>query len=173
MDLATVLVLAAMLILTAAFIARPLAAGEGRAVGESERRLSALAAKQDQILAFLGELDADFAMGKILPEDHRQQRSEWLTRGAGVLKEIDELRAVPERSALEAHLEEEVARLRAGLGGETTSDPEARLESEVAHLRGKLGATSGFCGNCGRPLISGDRFCSHCGTPVPESEASR
>jgi hypothetical protein len=162
-----------MLILTAAFIARPLAAGEGRAVGESERRLSALAAKQDQILAFLGELDADFAMGKILPEDHRQQRSEWLTRGAGVLKEIDELRAVPERSALEAHLEEEVARLRAGLGGETTSDPEARLESEVAHLRGKLGATSGFCGNCGRPLISGDRFCSHCGTPVPESEASR
>jgi len=173
MDLATVLVLAAMLILTAAFIARPLAAGEGRAVGESERRLSALAAKQDQILAFLGELDADFAMGKILPEDHRQQRSEWLTRGAGVLKEIDELRAVPERSALEAHLEEEVARLRAGLGGETTSDPEARLESEVAHLRGKLGATSGFCGNCGRPLISGDRFCSHCGTPVPEAEASR
>jgi hypothetical protein len=132
-----------------------------------------LAAKQDQILAFLSELDADFAMGKILPEDHQQQRSEWLTRGAGVLKEIDELRAVPERSALEAHLEEEVARLRAGLGGETTSDPEARLESEVAHLRGKLGATSGFCGNCGRPLISGDRFCSHCGTPVPEAEASR
>ena len=173
MDLATVLVLAAMLILTAAFIARPLAAGEGQAVGESERRLSALAAKQDQILAFLSELDADFAMGKILPEDHQQQRSEWLTRGAGVLKEIDELRAVPERSALEAHLEEEVARLRAGLGGETTSDLEARLESEVAHLRGKLGATSGFCGNCGRPLISGDRFCSHCGTTVPEAEASR
>jgi hypothetical protein len=172
MDLATVLVLAAMLILTAAFIARPLAAGEGQAVGESERRLSALAAKQDQILAFLSELDADFAMGKILPEDHQQQRSEWLTRGAGVLKEIDELRAVPERSALEAHLEEEVARLRAGLRGETT-DLEARLESEVAHLRGRLGATSGFCGNCGRPLISGDRFCSHCGTPVPEAEASR
>jgi len=173
MDLATVLVLAAMLILTAAFIARPLAAGEGQAVGESERRLSALAAKQDQILAFLSELDADFAMGKILPEDHQQQRSEWLTRGAGVLKEIDELRAVPERPALEAHLEEEVARLRAGLGGERTSDLEARLESEVAHLRGRLGSTSGFCGNCGRPLVSGDRFCSHCGTPVPEAEASR
>ena len=173
MDLATVVVLVAMLILTAAFIARPLSAGEGQAVGESERRLSALAAKQDQVLAFLSELDADFAMGKILPEDHQQQRSEWLTRGAGVLKEIDELRALPERSPLEEHLEEEVARLRAGLGGETTSDLEARLESEVAHLRGRLGASSGFCGNCGQPLISGDLFCSHCGTPVPEAEANR
>jgi len=172
MDLATVVVLAAMLILTAAFIARPLAAGEGQAVGESERRLSALAARQDQILAFLSELDADFAMGKILPEDHQQQRSEWLTRGVGVLQEIDQLREVPEQSALEAHLEEEVARLRAGPGGETTSDLEARLESEVARLRGGLGATSGFCGNCGRPLGSGDRFCSNCGTPVPEAEAS-
>ena len=172
MDLATVVVLAAMLILTAAFIARPLAAGEGQAVGESERRLSALAARQDQILAFLSELDADFAMGKILPEDHQQQRSEWLTRGVGVLQEIDQLREVPEQSALEAHLEEEVARLRAGPGGETTSDLEARLESEVARLRGGLGATSGFCGNCGRPLASGDRFCSNCGTPVPEAEAS-
>jgi zinc-ribbon domain len=172
MDLATVLVLAAMLILTAAFIARPLAAGEGRAVGESERRLSALAAQQDQILAFLSELDADFAMGKILPEDHQQQRSEWLTRGAGVLKEIDQLRAVPERSALETHLEEEVARLRAGLGGETASDLEARLEREVARRRGRLDATSAFCGHCGNALVEGDRFCPRCGTPVPESEAS-
>jgi hypothetical protein len=173
MDLATVVVLAAMLILTAAFIARPLAAGEGQAVGESERRLSALAARQDQILAFLSELDADFAMGKILPEDHQQQRSEWLTRGAGVLKEIDQLRAVPERSALEAHLEEEVGRLRKGLGVDTAADLEARLESEVARLRGGMGATSGYCGNCGLPLVSGDRFCSRCGTPVPETETSR
>lgn len=176
MDLATILVLAAMLILTAAFIARPLAAGEGRVVEERERRLSELYAQQDQILAFLSELDADFAMGKILPEDHQQQRSEWLTRGADVLKEVDQLRAVPAdgggRSALEAHLEEEVARLRKGLGGDTASDLEARLESEVARVRVRLGATSGFCGNCGNPLVSGDRFCSRCGTPVPQTETS-
>src|SRR3972149_5573423 len=144
MDLATILVLATMLILTAAFIARPLAAGEGQAVEESERRLSALYAQQDQILAFLSELDADFAMGKILPEDHQQQRSEWLTRGADVLKEIDRLSAVPAdggaRSTLEVHLEEEVARLRKGLDTDTAADLEARLESEVARVRRSLGA---------------------------------
>ena len=94
-----------------------------------------------------------------------------------MLKEIDQLRAVAdnggEQSALEVHLEEEVARLRKGLGVDTAADLEARLESEVARLRGGPGATSGYCGNCGQPLVSGDRFCSHCGTPVPETEMSK
>ena len=171
MDLATVLVLVAMLILTGAFITRPLAAGEGRTVGERERRLSALYAQQDQILSFLQELDMDFTMGKILPEDHVAQRAEWVARGADVLREIDELRSDGAEGAasneMEARLEAKVAGLRRTLAHEGEDDLEGRLEAEVARVRESLKTVSGYCGHCGNALVSGDRFCPRCGTPVP------
>jgi hypothetical protein len=168
MDPATALVLLAMLILTGAFIARPLAAGGGKAVDEGERRLSTLYAQQDQILAFLQELDMDFAMGKILPEDHEAQRAEWLARGADVLKEIDELgnsRAGP--GDLDVQLEAKVARLRQTIGQDSESALEKSLEVEVARRKEALRSAAGYCGHCGQPLVAGDRFCSRCGTPVP------
>jgi len=168
MDPATALVLLAMLILTGAFIARPLAAGGGKAVDEREKRLSTLYAQQDQILAFLQELDMDFAMGKILPEDHEAQRAEWLARGADVLKEIDELGASRARpDDLDAQLEDKVARLRPTIGQDSESALEKSLEAEVAHRKEALSSVAGYCGHCGQSLAAGDRFCSRCGTPVP------
>jgi hypothetical protein len=120
----------------------------------------------------LGELDMDFTMGKILPEDYQGQRAEWLSRGAAVLKEIDGLRMPPvgrgPSSDLEARLEQRVASLRQTPVA-PGADPqlEARLEREVARLRDTLEASSGFCGHCGSPLVAGDRFCSRCGAAVP------
>lgn len=149
MDLASVLVVAAMFVLAAAFISRPLARGEGRAVDEGERRLSALYAEHDQILSLLYELDADHAMGKILPEDYRRQRAERLARGAEVLKEIDSFGGM--------------AAAPVGPDG----DLEAQLEREVSRIRQTLGSEASYCGQCGNGLTAGDRFCSRCGTPVP------
>ena len=174
MDLAAGLVVLAMLILTAAFVARPLVEGGGRAVAESERRLSSLYAERDQILGLLQELEMDFTMGKILPDDYQEQRAERVIRGAEVLKEIDSLVAGSsglgtQAADREARLEAEVARLRRE--GPAASDPDAtletRLESKVAGLRRKMQEGAGFCGQCGQSLVAGDRFCSHCGTPVP------
>ena len=154
MDLASILVILAMFLLAAAFIARPLARDEGRAVDEAERHLSALAAEQDQILALLYELDTDFAMGKILSEDHQRQRAERVARGAEILREIDLL----------------------GSGFPKTDRPtgelEALLEEKVARLRKDLGTAAGYCGHCGSLLSAGDRFCSRCGTPVPWAGAT-
>jgi hypothetical protein len=150
MDPASVLVVVAMFLLAAAFISRPLAREEGRPIEEGERRLSALYAEQDQILALLYELDTDFAMGKILPEDYQRQRAERLTRGADVLKEIDQLAARPPAS-----------------GDGREADLEARLEKEVARIRQTLGPSAGYCGECGSPLAGSDKYCPRCGTPVP------
>ena len=150
MDLASILVVLAMMLLAAAFISRPLARDEGRPVEEGERRLSALYAEQDQVLALLYELDTDFAMGKILPEDYQRQRAERLTRGADVLKEIDQLGAQAPAS-----------------GDGREGDLEAQLEKEVARIRQTLGPSAGYCGKCGNPLAGGDKYCPRCGTPVP------
>ena len=174
MDLATGLVVLAMLILTAAFVGRPLVEGGGRAIAESERRLSSLYAERDQILGLLQELEMDFTMGKILPDDYQEQRAERVTRGAEVMKEIDGLAAGDAHDGIptadrETRLEAEVARLRREAAAASDAAPslEAKLESEVAGLRRGMQTGAGFCGQCGQPLVAGDRFCSRCGTPVP------
>jgi hypothetical protein len=153
MDLASVLVVLAMLVLAAAFVSRPLTRDEGRPVDEAERRLSALYAEHDQILSLLYELDADYAMGKILPEDHRRQRAERMVRGSEVLREIDSLGG---KQAGAASVE---------------ADLEAQLEREVGRIRQTLGSAVGYCGQCGHALTAGDRFCARCGTPAPVAGA--
>ncbi|HET7011422.1 MAG TPA: zinc ribbon domain-containing protein [Anaerolineales bacterium] len=155
MDVATVLVIAAMVILAAAFVTRPLARDEGRAVNEDERDLSALYAEQDQVLSLLYDLDTDYAMGKILPEDYERQRAEQVTRGAEVLKEIDRLAT------------------RRPPGSPPEDMLETRLETEVARIRERLVTSAGYCGNCGNALTAGDRFCARCGSPVPAAGAAR
>jgi hypothetical protein len=152
MDLASLLVVVAMFVLAAAFIARPLTKDEGRPVEEGERRLSALYAEHDQILGLLYELDTDFAMGKIFPEEYQKQRMERLARGADVLREIDQVGGTRSSSV-------------------PTDDLEARLEREVSRIRRTLGSSAGYCGHCGHPLTDGDKFCARCGTPVPAAGA--
>lgn len=149
MDLAAVLVVFGLALLSAAFITRPLVERRAREPAEVERRLSALRAEQDQVLALLQELDMDYAMGKIEPADYQAERAERLRRGAGLLRQIDDL------SGAGATVEEPAR---------PVGDPD--LEARVARLRAQA---AGFCGQCGAPLTRDDRFCSRCGHPAPEA----
>ena len=148
MELAALLVVLALALVAAAFIGRPLREGSAREPDERERRLSALRAEQDQTLALLDELDMDYTMGRIEPEDYQASRSARISRGAALLREIDELSA------------------EAPLADATRASPAmaSDLEARVAQLRARAG---GFCSNCGSPLVLGDRFCSRCGHPAP------
>ncbi|HSR47385.1 MAG TPA: zinc ribbon domain-containing protein [Anaerolineales bacterium] len=149
MDWMALLLVAGMAVLAAAYIARPLIVGEAHEPGARERRLSTLYAERDQVLSLISELDVDYTLGKILPEDYQAQRAEYVRRGADLLRSIDELAPTAE------------AGLRAG------SDQDS-LEARIAQLRARA---AGFCAKCGNPLVLGDRFCSSCGQPVPEVRA--
>ncbi len=147
MELAALLVTLALAVVVTAYIVRPLREGSAREPDARERRLSALRAEQDQTLSLLHELEMDYAMGKITPEDYQAARADRMTRGAALLREIDEL--------------SEVAPAPAAPQVSAPSSPD--IEVRVAQLRAQA---AGFCANCGGPLVLGDRFCSRCGHPV-------
>jgi hypothetical protein len=156
MDLGSLFVGLALVILVAAYIIKPILDRTGTTISETERRLSMLQAEQDRVLAAIEELEMDQTMGKVAQEDFHVQRQELLVRGADLLREQDELDP-------------------RGMDGEVADEGLASLESEfeaaVAKLRGSAeGPSVGFCGACGSTLISGDRFCASCGEPVEAVE---
>lgn len=153
MDLGSILIILALGLLAAAFIARPLVGHKSASIAEEDRRLSTLQAERDRVLDALQELDSDHAMKKIIQGDYQIQRATLLARGAEILKAIDKMEAVAVESSSEM-------------------DVEAELEAAVARLRRvQRGTSGGFCGACGGAVVAGDSFCSHCGASLPEEEA--
>lgn len=153
MDLGSILIILALVLLAAAFIARPLVEHKSASIAEEDHRLSTLQAERDHVLDALQELDSDHAMNKIIQGDYQIQRATLLARGAEILKAIDKMEAVAVESSSE-------------------TDLEAELEDAVARLRHvQRGTSGGFCGACGGAVVAGDSFCSHCGASLPEEEA--
>jgi hypothetical protein len=153
MDLGSILGILALAILTAAFIGRPFFDRAGVKVTQEDRRLSALQAERDRVLAAIEELDMDFAMGKVPEQDYHSRRAALVRDGAQALRAIDELMDKDdvrvESSDLDAQIEAEVARLRA-------------LRSKVDEER---------CPSCGGDIHKGDRYCIHCGAALSAAEA--
>jgi hypothetical protein len=143
MDIGSILIGLALLVLVGAYIGQPLIVKGGRKVTHEDRKLSELQAQRDRILNRLQELDMDFTMGKVLEADYQHERSGLMQKGADTLKTIDEL-----------------------TGGITVpvAETEDDIEAAVARLRGKAReSTGGFCPSCGGAVQEGDAFCTHCG----------
>jgi hypothetical protein len=152
MDVGSLLVMIALGVLAAVFIARPLfdGASETMADGEREIVLSAKKAELEHVLDLIQDLDMDHAMAKILPEDYKAARPQLVQRGANLMREIDGLEGGDGRRPIREQ-----------------PDLDAEIEAEVAQLRGGVGAApGGFCGRCGQPALAGDRFCIRCGAPL-------
>jgi len=148
MDIGSILVTLALVLLAAVFISRPLIEGRGTALTEEDRQLSASKAELEKVLASLQEMDMDYAMQKISSEDHQAGRLPLVSRGAGLMKEIDQLEG---RGASADH--------------PAATESEAEIEAEVARLRGRGEASLGrFCWHCGKAVQAGDRFCVRCGS---------
>ena len=162
MDIGSILIILAITIVIVAYIAKPLLEKRGYAVTDSDRRVSTLQAQRDQILTVLQELDMDHAMGKVEGEDYASQRSELVSRGAAVLKELDLLSGEVE------HSEDYVDR------GELSSRLlEDQIEAAISEMRGEGGELeSHFCSQCGSELVEGDHFCSNCGAAIKVGEVS-
>jgi hypothetical protein len=151
MEVGSVLIIAALVVVAAAFIARPLVDFGAGDSGRDETAISSRKAELEHVLSLIQDLDMDYAMEKVQADDYAALRPELLGRGAALMREIDSLQGTngakpdePSRPDLDAEIEARVARLRGGAGA----------------------APAGFCGQCGQASLAGDRFCIRCGAPL-------
>jgi hypothetical protein len=116
----SVLLILALLILVALFIARPLVSGERAAwTGDSEH--SHWLAERERVLEALAELDFDHQLDKVPEEIYLEQRQRLLGLGAIALKKLDAL-------------EDEKAEKRVEPTGESRKKPvkDSDLEAMIA-----------------------------------------
>jgi hypothetical protein len=192
MEIGSIFLILALLVLVGLFIARPIFERKAFPISSLEDRkdheLSGLLAERDRILTALQELDFDYTLGKIPAEDYPAQRAGLLQRGADMLRRIDEFAAQPSSGDFEARVEAAVAARRADTAAhrERASGRRARTGSAAAEdgtglvalvddeLEARLAArrrerqdrSAGFCPQCGRPVQKSDRFCPKCGATL-------
>ncbi|HJW90316.1 MAG TPA: zinc ribbon domain-containing protein [Anaerolineales bacterium] len=196
MDIGSIFLILALLVLVGLFVARPLferkSNGASLDTGDEEHTHSAFLAERDRILNTLEELDFDHLLGKIPSADYPGQRALLVQRGAEVLRQLDLLAAQPATNDLEARIEAAIAARRADAGRRTPAhairekrekmealagagNESLRLEPGkdddlelqlAARRRERPDRSAGFCPNCGRPVQKSDSFCPKCGTPL-------
>lgn len=161
MDVGSMLLLFALLLLVAGFVFRPLQERSPQAVGEKERELSALLAERDRLLDALAELDFDKDLGKIPDDIYALQRENLLKRGAGVLRSLDDFQS-PGPGEPADGLDEKIAARRTIIAAAAGDDP---LEAIIAARKEDRPIRDGtkFCPDCGAGATPGDRFCVDCG----------
>ncbi len=190
MDLGSLFLILALLLLVAAFIGRPLfektrlAPETATPAQQADHERSALLAERDRLLNALQELDFDYALGKIPQEDYPAQRAALLQQGADVLRRLDAMQPETQSGDAEARLEAAIAARRADaavsaagvLAGNgnghsngrkhsvAVASPDDTLEALLANRRReRQGKAAGFCHKCGGPVQKTDRFCPKCG----------
>ena len=181
MDIGSIFLILALLVLVGLFISRPLL--ERKAVPaeapskQDEHERSALLAERDRLLNALQELDFDYTLGKIPEEDYPAQRALLMQSGASVLRQLDALQPEEKEEAAEVRLEAAIAARRADASRGPTGQPNGRkqmpavvavpdddLEILLANRRRvRQEKAAGFCSQCGGPVQKSDRFCPKCG----------
>ena len=166
MEIASIFVLLAVLILTALFVARPFFEGRGlQAVSAEERELSSLMAERDRLITVLQDLDFDHVLHKIPAEDYPIMRADLLQKAADVLRQLDSFQSQSVPADAESRVEAVIAARRAD-SASMSLPPEAddALETLIAARKAaRKEKSGGFCAKCGKPVMLSDRFCPHCG----------
>lgn len=177
MDIGSIFLILALLVLVALFISRPFFEKAKPSVVLAERQedheRSYLLAERDRLLNALQELDFDYDLHKIPEEEYAPQRALLLQRGAEVLRHLDAQVAQVAAASAEDRIEAAIAARRAVTA---TSAPNGRkqtvavaapddaLEAMLADRRRvRQEKASGFCPQCGGPVQKSDRFCPKCG----------
>ena len=158
MDLASLLISAALILLVAMFIARPLI--ERATLPERQpTRAEMLAAERETVVTALRELDFDHTTGKIAEDDYAAQRAALVAQGVALLKQLDEISNQSPAQTLGVDDELEAA-IRAA---------REKISSEPAVSRPQPLR----CPQCGQPHQSDDRFCSKCGATLTTPAQTR
>lgn len=169
MDIGSILLLLALIVVVGAFVASPLRSRQHRHTPDEENiEISELLAERERILDALAELDFDNEMGKVPDELYPLQREALVKRGAAVLKLLDErLPAASKPETVEAKAAERAEEAVAARRAAAADDPVEALilARKVAKSpdAAKNDANGKFCPNCGAQIKPGDRFCPVCG----------
>jgi hypothetical protein len=162
MELGTILLLLAVLILVILFVTRPLT-GSRLVESHHEQSVSAALAERERVLNALQELDFDHNLGKIPADEYPTQRAVLVQKGAAILRRLDELQAAqpapaPDRS------EESLAARRSATASRPAPLSDEDVEDLIARRRAaRRDRTAGFCPKCGKPVLQSDQFCPSCG----------
>ena len=167
MDIATLIVLIAVLLMVLAYVAQPLVLG--RRPGETSRPGSAalrrradMLAERNRLLAAINALDFDHSTNQVADDDWEAQRHALVAQGVDVLRQLDALPA-PDPSTADP-IEAAVTALRAA--GETAAPTPVKSASSRRGKSKPQPAETRFCPHCGQPVEPGDRFCASCGNPL-------
>ena len=191
MDIGSLFLIVALLVLVALFVSRPFFEPKTKAdidyTSLEEHDLSTLMAERDRVLNALQELDFDYTLGKIPEEDYPTQRAALVQRGADILRRLDILEdrqgqvSQGDLFGEEARLEAAVAARRADAGRVSSAEAAVRAQQSAATLtpanpeeeleillanrrRARQETAAGFCPKCGGPVQKSDVFCPKCGT---------
>ena len=172
MEIGSILLLLAILLLAALFVARPFLENRRMlAVSAEEQELSSLMAERDRLITTLQELDFDQTLGKIPAEDYPAMRAELMQRAADVLRKLDAFQAAQSAPGdAESRIEAVIAARRADAAAKSVSpnlESDDALEGLIASRKAaRKEKSAGFCPKCGKAILRSDRFCPHCGQPI-------
>jgi DNA-directed RNA polymerase subunit RPC12/RpoP len=151
MDVASILILAAMTITSVAYVVRPFVSSERAMVADGEDGYSHLQVKRERILERLQELDKYHALGKIQEHDYQAKRTRLVASGAEILHQIDHLWSEdPIEKVVLAHRKDTISKGAKNVSGFNQKPAEMR-SSSIA------------CPYCDAPISPDDLFCARCG----------
>ncbi len=166
MDIATLIVLIAVLLMVLAYVFQPFLTGgetqdEGPTHGSKDelRMRAELLAERNRVYAAIRQLDFDHSTNKIADEDYMAQRHELVAQGVEALKQLDTL---PPASEAPADDPVEAAVLAVRLGKPLAKVPTPARKAKAKGKSRDAGRTM-FCPRCGKPVVQGDLFCGSCG----------
>ena len=161
MDIGSIFLILALMILVVLYISRPIIEGKAVQVSVEDHDLSMLLAERDRVINALNELEFDNSLGKVPETDYPSRRMALKQYGAKILQQLDEIS--PESGAslvLDADTPQKQA---------VKKLPHLDDDLEVliaARRRARQEKTGGFCPQCGHTVKKSDRFCPKCGATL-------
>jgi ribosomal protein L32 len=164
MDLGAIFLLLGVIVIVVVFVAQPFTRHWQAGVQNGKAR-SVLLANRENAISALQELDFDYKLGKVLPEEYSAQRASLLQMGAEALRRLDEIQATPPAPKEELAKPSSMEKMKNPLADED-------LEDLIGKRRAaRQQKAAGFCPKCGKPIMRSDRFCSSCGQVVDSNRS--
>jgi hypothetical protein len=153
------------------YVIWPLVNGNPAPVLIEDDRLTELLTRKDAALQSIKELEFDYQVGKVAPEDYERFNQQLRRQAIGLLQQIEKI--APEVGQLDDAVEAEIARYRKvqpgltpALAAATIAAPALPHNANGEITNGSVGSAHRFCTQCGQPIGADHKFCAHCGTPV-------